>query len=252
MGIAVNRMVGYLTSPLSVALTLVVAGLVFLALGRRRGGMWLVLAGTLWLWIFSTGFAYAVLGGRLERMYPPQRVEDLPEADAVVVLGGGVGADTNSLVYAELFMGADRVLHAARIVKAGKAPVVIASGEGEREASLPLLKEFGVPEEAILIENESRNTEENARYVAKMLADRPGRRRVLLVTSSWHMRRALLMFRRHAGDVEVVPAPIDYEGIMAAEESTLPKSLLPSADMLMKNSFMLKEYVGYWGYRLFR
>ena len=109
-----------------------------------------------------------------------------------------------------------------------------------------------MPEEAILIENESRNTEENARYAAKMLADRPGRRRVLLVTSSWHMRRALLMFRRHAGDVEVVPAPIDYEGIMAAEESTLPKSLLPSADMLMKNSFMLKEYVGYWGYRLFR
>ncbi|MBR2066095.1 MAG: hypothetical protein IJ983_03280, partial [Kiritimatiellae bacterium] len=102
MGIAVNRMVGYFTSPLSVALTLVVAGLVFLALGRRRGGTWLVLAGTVWLWIFSTGFAYAVLGGRLERMYPPQRVEDLPEADAVVVLGGGVGADTNNLVYAEL------------------------------------------------------------------------------------------------------------------------------------------------------
>ena len=252
MGVVVNHVVGYLTSPMSVALTLVVAGLVFLALGRRRGGMWLVLAGTVWLWIFSTGLAYAFLGGRLERMYPPQRVEDLPEADAVVVLGGGVGANTNNLVYAELFTSADRALHAARIVKAGKAPVVIASGEGEREASLPLLKEFGVPEEAILIENESRNTEENARYVAKMFADRPGRRRVLLVTSSWHMRRALLMFRRHAGDVEVVPAPIDYEGIMAAEESTLPKSLLPSADMLMKNSFMLKEYVGYWGYRLFR
>ena len=180
------------------------------------------------------------------------RVDDLPEADAVVVLGGGVGADTNSLVYAELFMGADRVLHAARIVKAGKAPVVIASGEGEREASLPLLKEFGVPEEAILVENESRNTEENARRVAKLLADRAERPRVLLVTSSWHMRRALLMFRRHAADVEVVPAAIDYEGIMAAESLALPWSLAPSADMLMKNSFMLKEYVGYWGYRLLR
>lgn len=252
MGVMINRVVGFLTSPLSVAMTAFVVGFVLLAFRRRRWATVLLIAGVVWLWIMSTGAMYSLLGGRLERMYPPQRVEDLPQADAVVVLGGGVGSDTNNLVYAELFMGADRVLHAARIVKAGKAPLVIASGEGELDASLPLLKEFGVDDGAILVENESRNTEENARHVAKLLAGRAERPRVLLVTSSWHMRRALLMFSRHAPGVEVVPAAIDYEAIMAGDGMDFPWSFLPSADMLMKNAFMLKEYVGYWGYRLLR
>jgi len=206
-----------------------------------------------------------VLGLALEREFPPARVETLPKADAIVVLGGGVGANTNRVHYTELYSAGDRVVHAARVWKAGKAPVVIPSGANELQASRPLLIEFGVPESAILVENESRNTEENARFVAAYVKKHHKQNidssavhltptptpKILLVTSAWHMRRALLLFRKYAPGVEVIPAACDYEATIGADRLEL-SDFLPNAEALLHNSYMVKEYVGYWGYRVLR
>ena len=199
-------------------------------------------------------------------MYPPQRAEDMPKADAIVVLGGGMGANTNTLVYAEMHLGADRVWHAARLWKAGKAPVVITSGTGEADASYPLLRDFGLPESAIVLENEARNTEENAKYVAEWLKanvkteDKPGgARRILLVTSAMHMRRAVLMFERAfakicgegEAPIEIVPAAADYDGLVCKRPFQFT-DIFPSPDCMCIRSLTFKEILGYWGYRLLR
>lgn len=252
MGVLLNHAVAYLTSPLSIGMTFLAAGAFSLAKGWRKTSFALLLSSFALLWFFSSGLMLIALGARLEKMYPPRSVEELPCADAVVVLGGGVGACTNSLKYAEMYTGADRVAHAARIMKAGKAPVVVVSGSGEEDSSVPLLMEAGVPREAIIVEAGSRNTEENARFVGEMLKNRSAERRILLVTSSWHMRRALLMFSRHAAGAEVIPAATDYEALVYLGKGCDIDWFIPSAETLYRNTMMLKEYVGYWGYRLLR
>lgn len=283
MGVFVNHAISFLTSPLAVSMGLLLVGLL-VTWRWRRVGMGVMGVGLVWLYAMSTGVMYRVLGLGLEREFPPVRVETLPTADAIVVLGGGVGGNTNTICYAELFGAADRIAHAARVWKAGKASVVIPSGKNELQAARPLLIEFGVPESAILVENESRNTEENVRFVAnyvkahrvspslRRLSSQPatndGRQptadstddgpetsnslpRILLVTSAWHMRRSLLMFRKYAPGIEVVPAACDYEATIWSDRFEL-KELLPDAESLMRNSAMLKEHIGYWGYRLLR
>ena len=213
---------------------------------------------------------YRWIGGALENEWPIVKAEGAPKADAIVVLGGGMGANTNAYPYAEMWGSADRVWHAARLYKAGKAPIVIPTGCGERESTLPLLLDFGVPESAVVIEDKARNTEENAKFVEKILNSggvgsggvrelelthsKPTHSptRILLVTSAWHMRRSVLMYRRYAPSLEIIPAAADYEATVTTSHSFCFKDIWPDTNALFVNSYIFKEYLGYWGYRFLR
>ena len=235
---------------------LVFAGLVLCVRdGKSRAfAPWLLALAFGWLYFWST---VDVLRYSLEREYPVVAAEDSPGADAIVVLGGGIGANTNAYPYAEMYAACDRVWHAARLYKAGKAPVVIPSGAEEDVSSVALLLDLGVPRRAILTEPKARNTEENARFVEKTVlcawqARRArGRPRVLLVTSAWHMRRSLLLFRKYAPALDVVPAATDYESTVGRRPLRFT-DFIPSADTLAVNAYAFREVVGYWGSRLLR
>lgn len=263
IGVFINHTIAFMTSPLAVSLALIVFGLTLCVVNSRRKdpsrfsfliSHFSLLIGVFYLWFMSTGLAYRWLGLGLEREFPPVPVEELPQADAIAVLGGGIGSCTNVTCYPELYMSADRVTHAARIWKAGKAPVIIPSGKGGVNAALPYLKELGVPETAVLVENESGNTEENARSVKREVErlGGGGERKVILVTSAWHMRRSLLMFRKYAPGIDIIPAACDYEAMVHMDAWNFFGDLIPNADSLLRNSYMLKEYIGYWGYRILR
>lgn len=252
MGVFINHTIAFLTSPLSVALAVVASGVMLeLCATRsqrlRRCGRWTALAGLVCLYVFSSGWMYGLLGGRLERMYPPVAVEKLPNADAIVVLGGGVGANEEILPFVELYVAADRPVHGARLFKAGKAPRVHVTFASDA----CLLSECGVPTAAISVDEGLGNTEQEIRSLAQRLKT-TGRPRVLFVTSAWYMRRTMLMVEKYARELEVIPAPCDYECLVHERESFDWACLLPSAEALFKNAYMVKEYVGYWGYRLFR
>ena len=178
-------------------------------------------------------------------------MEQLPQADAVVLLGGGMNAATNVCPYPNLCAAADRVWHAARIFKAGKAPLIVPSGTGCDLCEVPFLVDLGVPREAIRAEAESRNTEENAKFVAELLKDR-AHPKVLLVTSAWHMRRALLMYRRYAPDLEIVPAPSDYENTVKRAQPLTGGDFCPDFYALEASCTAWKEILGYWWYRIVR
>ena len=260
-----NKIVGGCLNPLVIGLVLVIVGGLCLWRSWRKTGSGLLIGAVAWLWLWSTPMMYRWLGGALESEWPVVRAEDAPQADAIVLLGGGMGANTNVYPYAEMWNGADRVWHAARLYKAGKAPVVIPTGAGERESSVPLLLDLGVPESAICVEPEARNTEENAKFVERLVnsrvehverVDEKGveacKPRVLLVTSAWHMRRSVLMYRKYAPNLEIIPAAADYEATVQTGRPFSAKDLWPDATMFYANSYILKEYIGYWGYRLFR
>lgn len=255
----VNKIVGGCVNPLVIGMMLVAVGGVLHWRGWRKTGFGFLGVSFAWFWIWSTPMMYYWMGGALEREWPVVKAEDAPKADAIVLLGGGMGANTNAYPYAEMWSGADRVWHAARLYKAGKAPIVIPTGCGERESTLPLLLDFGVPESAVVIEAKARNTEENAKFVEKLINGRVDERdvkarkpRVLLVTSAWHMRRSVRMYRKYAPSLEIIPAATDYEATVNTVHPFCFKDIWPDASMLFANSSTFKEYLGYWGYRLFR
>jgi len=113
------------------------------------------------------------------------------QADAIVVLGGG---------------SAERPERAAALFKGHAAPHVIVSGQGDCEINRHLLIEDGVPARAIEVEGQSRTTRENAQFTVKRLREQK-LKRVILVTSWYHSRRALACFRHFAPEMEFYSCP---------------------------------------------
>ena len=247
----INKIVGFVVSPIGGAIAGLLCALSFSLLRRKRVAKWIGGLTIAWLWLLMTPLMTWVVGVPLEREFlvdgrVPQ-VETFPKADAIVLLGGSMGIETNLSSYAEMWSGADRVWQAARLYKANKAPKVIATSGNVVDTTFPLLREFGVPEEALQKVDNARNTEEEARSVANL-----GVKRILLVTSAWHMKRARLMFEKYAPDVEVVCAPADFENSIAADRSLSYSVFLPDPGAFMGNSVALHEWIGIVGYKLFR
>ncbi len=230
-------------TPLAVALIALFAAAC--GAGRRRA-LWPALCLTLsfaFLLFMSLPSTVILLGAPLEERFPPTSIATLPKADAIVVLGGGIGRIRPPLLHPELYSAGDRALHAARLYKAGKAPIVIPSGGEEAHGTVPLLAELGVPPAAIVCDDASRNTAENAAFTQTILREK-GAKTILLVTSAWHMPRALPQFA--AAGIQVIPAATDYEATLfkaSRPESPLWRRL-PSAEALYANGLYLKEYLG--------
>ena len=245
-----NKIIGFLINPMVVAVLLGVAALVLRRFDWRRTARWCVVAAFVWMWLWMTPTMTWIVGSSLEREFLVNgrvpTVETFPEADAIILLGGGIGGDTNLSSYAEMALSSDRVWQAARLYKAGKATKVVATGFDPQVTTLPLLKDFGLPEDSIsfLI---ARNTEEEAKGIEKM-----GFKKILLVTSAWHMKRARLMFKKYAPDIEIVCAPADFEQTMMAENMFSFKFLLPDVNAFQLNYLALHEWVGIVGYKMFR
>ncbi len=239
--------------PLGLAILLVLlVGLGALFRLRLGTALLLFLAGG-GLWAFSTPKAANFLLATLEGDYPEQRVETLPKAGAIVLLGGALMPPRPPRQYADLMMASDRVLHAWRLFRAERAPIIVVSGgqlpwndaeRSEAEVIADLLVTWGVPAERIVVEKASRNTRDNA-VLTKALLDERGIGQVLLVTSASHMRRALATFV-HVG-IEAVPAATDQQAVPNSMETLL--DWMPNAEQLFMSTVALKEHLGWYYYR---
>ncbi|MCB9777826.1 MAG: YdcF family protein [Alphaproteobacteria bacterium] len=126
--------------------------------------------------------------------------------DAVIVAGCRVGPD--GLPSKAL---ARRTRHGVRLWQEGRAPVLVFTGgvgtfpPAEAVAAAELARSLGVPDAAIVIEDRSTSTEENARHAAEQLAERGvAGDRVLVVSDAYHVFRATRVFARHFPSVDGV------------------------------------------------
>ena len=246
----INKIVGFLVSPIGG----VIAGgvLVFLCAKRehRRAAKWIGGITVAWLWLWMTPIMTWVVGVPLEREFLVDgrvpMVETFPNADAIVLLGGSMEIETNMSSYAEMWGSADRVWQAVRLYKTEKAPKIVATGDYAKDTTLPLLKDFGVGEDAVSFVD-ARTTEEEAKGLEKL-----GYKKILLVTSAWHMKRARMMFKKYAPEIEVICAPADFENSIVAARPFSFADFLPDPGAFMGNSVALHEWVGIVGYKLFR
>ncbi|MBF2065032.1 MAG: YdcF family protein [Calothrix sp. C42_A2020_038] len=190
----------------------------------------------------------------------------LPTAEAIVVLGGATRSAFLPRPTVDLQEAGDRVIYAAQLYRQKKAPYIILSGgriewfgkgTAESEDMAKILTSIGIPQEALIQEPDSLNTYENAVNVRKIIEKR-NIKSILLVTSAIHMPRSLLIFQKQFEELntDIIPAPTDFlvsYGELQELTST-PKvailNLLPDANNLERFTSALKEYIGIVIYRL--
>ena len=251
----INKSVWVMMNPVSVGILLIVLGLL-LRRFRKAQVVCLALA-CVWFYLWSTKLVTCWIGRPLESAYlvdgKMADAESYPTADAILDFGGGVGSYPDFSNYAELYQSADRAYFAAALWKAGKAPIIIPSSGNAINCDAKFLKDLGVPASAIVVENEAKNTEENAKRIVRMFDCSSNRiTRVLLVTSAWHMKRSLLMMKKYASQLEVIPAPCDCEATGSTFSGFELTWLKPEPGSFYANSVYFHEWLGYWGYKLLR
>lgn len=148
--------------------------------------------------------------------------------------------------------GADRVTHTIQLYKKGIIKKILISGgtgrlvtkaRPEADELLNVMVMAGVPEENIVLENESRNTHESAVNVKNMISIDSGN--YLLITSAFHMRRSESCFKKVGFKVDTFSA--DYH--THPRYFTLDAFLIPRADSISLWQRMFKEWAGiaaYW------
>lgn len=179
----------------------------------------------------------------------PITVEEVREAKAIVVLGGGVSYsaeeyNTNVISNNSTLV---RLRYAAKLAKENpKLPIITSGGNVDgivSEASLMkkvLVTEFGVTNK-IYIEDKSATTEENAKNTSEILQNKLHVKKIILVTSATHIRRAKALFKQNG--IEAFGAPTGYYSLGFYTQPIL--WFVPTTAAMSQISAILHELIGY-------
>ncbi|HSH69090.1 MAG TPA: YdcF family protein [Deferrisomatales bacterium] len=201
------------------------------------------------LWGLGVPVGARLLVAPLETRFPvpPAAVR----ADAAVVLAGTVDLARSTPERIELYDRPERIIEGAQLVLSGRARwLVISGGSGDplrpeaREAEYlaTLARRLGVPSGQILLQGDSRTTAEDAERTAAILRRR-GIQSFFLVTSAFHLPRAVACFRKQG--LEPIPYPVDFR--VTPVTATL-NPYVPTAGGLRLSILAVHEYLGLAGY----
>jgi len=258
-----SQLITLLISPLGTSLLVAIVGLLLVGFSQRKTlqslGKLLQIFAVVWLWLWSLPALSFALITHLESDYPAKALVDIPQAQAIVILGGAIAPPMPpQYPYPNLNHRGDRIWQGARLYHAGKASIVVLSGAfdpkisplSEADAMAIFIQDLGVPASALRIEGESLSTAQNAQYVSRLLKPQldtasggGGVKHILLVSSAIHLYRAKALFEK-AGFV-VEPVAIDHEAVF---KPTGIKAWVPDADALAASAKAIKEQVGRWVY----
>lgn len=250
-----SRVLFFIVQPSHLAMLLLAAGLALLLLrpAAARLGKGLATAGfALLLLLGFSPLGHALLLP-LEERFPRGPIPAEP-VSGVIMLGGfedpSVSRARGALMLNE---SAERLtatvllarqLPEAKVVFTGGAADLILPGESAAPAVAAFLEAAGVAPERIVLESQSRNTFENALYLRDLLEPRPGSQ-WLLVTSAWHMPRAVGAFRQ-AG-FSVIAWPTDYRTRGAGD---LARPFDTMTEGLRRTDMAVREWIGLVAYRM--
>lgn len=253
MSLFISKLIPLLIYPLGAAISLSLLAWLFAWWGRRGLSKMSLVLGISYLWLASTPVVAFYLTEMLEGQHPPVAIQEAPERDVIILLGGALDQPLPPRTESDLLNSADRVLTAARLYRTAKAKHILVTGGNlpwqhtlEPEAVLirDLLVEWEVPADAIVLETDSRNTVENA-HLSKVIMEEQGWETALLVTSATHMRRAAALFSK-AG-MDVFPVPTDYRVTKSRNVTAL--DWLPDVDALKLTTTVIREWAAMLVYR---
>jgi uncharacterized SAM-binding protein YcdF (DUF218 family) len=248
MMIYLHKILPFFILPLGLTFILVMAGVVF----RRR---LFCIVGLLLLWLSSMPVTSDFMMRAVEGWEVRVPADAMPMANAIVVLSSGRVLAPSDPSVSE-WDDPDRFFGGIELYKARRAPLIIFTGgwvpwgpglEPEGQVLIRYAMDQGVPKEHLLTKDKVSNTEGEATAVAELLRKREGLHtpsRILLVTSAYHMRRAMMLFKR-AG-LEVIPFRVDFQVSEGRKLSIL--DFMPQGDSLRQTETALREVYGYLYY----
>jgi uncharacterized SAM-binding protein YcdF (DUF218 family) len=241
------KVLWYLAQPSSAIAILVVAGAILSGTTWCRLGRRLLLVGIALLLVCGLSPLSAALILPLESRFPRPDLTHGGPVTGILILGGVEDNRSNPPVeLAGLNEAAERITEAvalsrrfpeARIVFVGGSAALLTTEPPESIAMGRLLQALGIARERLTLETHSRDTYENAVFAKRLVDPRPGER-WLLVTSGWHMPRAMGCFRRAGFPVEAWP--VDYR--TGGRIDFWPNPAITVG--LKQTDFVVREYVG--------
>ena len=245
-----SKFIPSLFMPLNIAISAL-----FIIAFRKKN--YTLLLTTLFLTFFSNGFVAELLNRVAE--YPWKRLSpnDIPSADAVVVLSQRRHKTPGKSDIIEWWDDPDRFMSGILLFKSNKASKLIFTGgyspfypelppEGDlykKEAT-----SFGLPQDKIYTTGIVKNTYEESEAVKILLSkERP---KIILVTSAFHMNRAINLFEKKS--IEVIPYPVDFRSThrLGISKFINPTMYIPNAVHLGQNSRIIREFIGRIIYKL--
>jgi uncharacterized SAM-binding protein YcdF (DUF218 family) len=253
MFFTLSKVLGFFAAPSNFLISIGVLGLVLLCTRFTRLASWLIVTSLVLLVIAGLSPLGNALILPLEDRFPPWNPSH-GAPDGIVVLGGaispGVSEARNAIALDE---AAERITATAELARRyPDARIIFSGGSGallEREGpeapfAVRQLMALGVAHDRITAEEQSRNTLENAAYARLLANPKPGER-WLLVTSAYHMPRAIAAFR--AEDFAVDAYPVDWRTRGAGD---LQRGFSTLSEGLRRTDAATREWVGLVVYRL--
>jgi len=245
-----SKTLQYLTMPLVwIAMLLLYSLLAKKAVFKRKT----LLAALLLLFVFGSDF----LANEAMRLWenPKISLARLPHHHTAIVLGGIISPPKKQDEQANFNRSSNRLLIAVQLFNKGKIDTILVSGGGsdikaEDLAESEQLKKYliycGVPESHIVTEQRSKNTMENARFSRQIIDQETLKGPFLLITSAFHMKRAIGCFKRVG--LAVDEFPVDYYA--GQRNFSFASFFIPSPDAFTRWTLLIHEIVGYLVYRL--
>jgi len=217
---------------------------------RKSIFIWLAL---ILFYIFSTPIISDKIFQYVEKGQIIKEIKNVPNADAIVVLGGMFNYVKTETGGKNEWSDPDRFYGGIALYKAGKAKQIVFTGakmpwaEKDQETEGESLKryaiEMGVPDSAIKISGLATTTEDESNEVKKLL---PDLKNIILVTSAFHMPRSKSLFERKG--FNVIAYPVDSK---VSFESTTILDYLPDASSFTRSETAIRELLGRLFYFVF-
>jgi uncharacterized SAM-binding protein YcdF (DUF218 family) len=247
------KILGFFAVPSNILISLGLAGILLLATRFARAGRRLAVVSVILIALFGLSPLGNAIILPLEERFPPWDASR-GAPTGIIVLGGALDtvvspargevalneAAERMTAIAELA----RRFPDARIVFTGGSGRIIYDGAPEADLAARLFDSFGIAKQRILLEDKSRDTDENARYTRDLVQPKPSER-WLIVTSAHHMPRSVGVFRAAGFPVEAFP--VDYRTRGAID---LLRPFATLGDGLRRTDTATREWVGLVMYRL--
>lgn len=210
------------------------------------------IAALIFLYVCSNSFIVDEIGRWWEK-YPVPKIEKTYEVGIVL---GGIGRIDPTEKRIEFVNSADRLLKAIELYHQKKIrKILISGGSGsvlhpeDKEAAYiyQYLKNIDIPEQDIIIENESKNTYENAVFSKRILDSLNIKDSVVIITSAYHLRRSVAIFEKQ-GYQHIVPFPA--ERMSGPRKFELDHCLLPHPDAMSTLYKYIHEWMGWLIYKI--
>lgn len=246
--------------PLGLACVLIFSALILWK--KRHFSKFLLIMAFVILFMGGNRYVANSIARSLEWQY--DRLGSVQSVDLIVVLGGGTEPEIAPRPMTEVNAAGDRIIYAVKLFQQNPEAKLLLSGGDidflDQSDSTPagdmaaLLKLMGVPESALILQDQSQNTYEDALYSCELIKT-AGYKNVVLVTSAMHMPRSMKLFTKQG--CTVLPAPTDFTITEAAWQNTWHPSfeefiinLVPSYSNLSQVTKSMKEYLGMFTYFL--